>query len=64
KDVISGSLINIETINMDINEIIENFGDEMMNAIPLTIIFLAVPGTVIVFSSRQLKKRKENYKSS
>ena len=53
----------IETIPFEITEIAQSFNEEMISAIPLTVIFLAVPGVVIVFSSKQLKKLKNKLNS-
>jgi prenyltransferase beta subunit len=59
-DGISGSEINIKNVSLSFNEISETFEDQITNAIPLMVIFIAVPGTVIVFSSKQLHKSKKN----
>lgn len=57
-DGISGRDTLIDTIPFEVNEVAQNFDDEVNSAIPLTVIFFAVPGVAIVFSSRQLKKLK------
>ncbi|MFX1501150.1 MAG: hypothetical protein ACFFDH_09335 [Promethearchaeota archaeon] len=55
-DGISSSEINIETIPLIITEVAKNYEGEIATAIPLTVIFIAVPGTVVFLSSRQLRK--------
>jgi hypothetical protein len=59
-DGISGSDIQIATIPYNINEILNRFGDAVNSAIPLTAIFIAVPGTVIVISTKKLKRKLPN----
>jgi hypothetical protein len=59
-DGISGSEINIKNVSLSFNEISKNYEDQITNAIPLMVIFFAVPGTVIVFSSKQLHKSKRS----
>jgi prenyltransferase beta subunit len=58
-DGVSSSSINIRNILLDINEISERNKENIMAAIPLTIVFIAVPGTVVVVSSKKLNKSKK-----
>ncbi len=58
-DGFSGSSINIKNFLLDVNEISENYKDNMITAIPLTIVFIAVPGTVFIISSKKLNKLKK-----
>jgi hypothetical protein len=58
-DGISGSSTNIKNILLDVNEISERYKDNLITAIPLTIVFIAVPGTVFIFSSKKLSKLKK-----
>ncbi|MFX0021518.1 MAG: hypothetical protein ACFE9S_04280 [Candidatus Hermodarchaeota archaeon] len=57
-DGISTSFMNIKNIVININEISKNYNDNIITAIPLTIVFIAVPGTVFVVSSKKLNKLK------
>ncbi|MDX1797891.1 MAG: hypothetical protein R3255_04520 [Candidatus Lokiarchaeia archaeon] len=61
-DGISGSLMNIKNILLDINEISESTKDIIITAIPLTIVFIAVPGTIFIVSSKKLNKLKKESK--
>ena len=63
-DGISGSELLIASIPYNINEILRGYEDEVTGAIPLMVIFLAVPGTVIVFSTKQLNKVKKESENS
>ena len=63
-DGISGSELLIASIPYNINEILRGYEDEVTGAIPLMVIFLAVPGTVIVFSTKQLNKIKKESENS
>jgi hypothetical protein len=58
-DGIFDSEILIATIPYNINEILNRFGDAVNSAIPLTVIFIAVPGVVMVISTKKLKKLNE-----
>ncbi|MFW9821211.1 MAG: hypothetical protein ACFFE5_16525, partial [Candidatus Thorarchaeota archaeon] len=58
-DGIFGSLINIKSVLLDINEISESYRENIKTAIPLTIVFIAVPGMVFIISSKKLNKLKK-----
>ncbi|MFX1429509.1 MAG: hypothetical protein ACFFCY_05015 [Promethearchaeota archaeon] len=61
-DGISGSIILIKTISCNINEILKGFEEEVASAIPLSIIFIVVPGIVIAFSTKKLNNSKKESK--
>ncbi|MFX0005444.1 MAG: hypothetical protein ACFFAV_01825 [Candidatus Hermodarchaeota archaeon] len=63
-DGISDSLMNIKNILLDINEISESYKENIITAIPLTIVFIAVPGTIFIVSSKKLNKLKKESKYS
>jgi len=55
-------LIGNTTFYMQVDVIIETYEEEIELAIPLMIVFTVVPGSLIVISSKQLKKSKKKLK--
>lgn len=60
-DGISGDLLHINTFQYIINDILKNYEDEIQIAIPLLVIFITIPGTMILFSTKKLNKLKKEY---
>lgn len=58
-DGISSDLLYINTFQYIINDILKNYEDEIRIAIPLMIIFITTPGTVILFSTKKLNRLKK-----
>ncbi|MFX1377908.1 MAG: hypothetical protein ACFFA4_02345 [Promethearchaeota archaeon] len=63
-DGIYGSPINVKSVFFDVNQISESYKKDIARAIPLTIIFIAVPGIVFIISSKQLEKLKKESKNN
>jgi hypothetical protein len=63
-DGISGADIQIVSVPYKIKEILKGYEQALSGAIPLMVIFIVVPGTVIIFSTRKLKKIEEELRRS
>ncbi|MFX1437975.1 MAG: hypothetical protein ACFFAA_12375, partial [Promethearchaeota archaeon] len=61
-DGISGAVVLIKTISYNIDEILKGFDEELASAIPLSIIFIGIPGIVIAFSTKKLNNSKKESK--
>jgi prenyltransferase beta subunit len=63
-DGISGSILLIESLTHNLNKNARSYDNEVASAIPLSIIFIAVPGIMIVFSTKKLNKSKRDPRNS